>query len=51
MRTRRVLLAGFVAHMRVTRLPKYVMFGELVGGGTFHDLIYYCRESEGPTTA
>ena len=32
MRRRRVLLAGMVAHMKDTRLPKCVMFGELVGG-------------------
>ena len=31
-RTRRILSAGFVAHMNVTRLPKCVMFGELGGG-------------------
>ena len=27
-----ILFAGFVARMEDTRLPKYVMFGELVGG-------------------
>ena len=32
MRTRRILLAGFVAHKKVTRLPKGVMFRELLGG-------------------
>ena len=32
MRTRRIILAGFVAHTKVTRLPKYVMLGRLVGG-------------------
>ena len=32
MRTRRILLVGFVAHKKVTRLPKCVMFTELVGG-------------------
>ena len=26
------MCAGFVARMEVTRLPKWVMFGELVGG-------------------
>ena len=31
MRTRLILLAGFVARMKVTRLLKCVMFGELVG--------------------
>ena len=29
---RRILLVGFVARMEDTRLSKYVMFGELVGG-------------------
>ena len=32
MRRRWILLAEFVAHMEDTRLPKCVMFGELVGG-------------------
>ena len=32
MRRRRILLAGFVARMEDTGLPKCVMFGELVGG-------------------
>ena len=32
LRRRRNLFAGFVAHMEDTRLPKCVMFGELVGG-------------------
>ena len=32
LRRRRVLFAGFVARMEDTRLPKCVMFGELVGG-------------------
>ena len=32
MRRRRILFAGFVAHMEDTRLSKCVMFGELVGG-------------------
>ena len=31
MRRRRILFAGFVARMEDTRLPKCVMFGELVG--------------------
>ena len=31
-RRRRILFAGFVARMEDTRLPKYVMFGELVDG-------------------
>ena len=31
-RRRRILFAGFVARMGNTRLPKCVMFGELVGG-------------------
>ena len=31
LRRRRILFAGFVASMEVTRLPKCVMFGELVG--------------------
>ena len=30
-RRRRILLASFVARMEDTRLPKSVMFGELVG--------------------
>ena len=29
-RKRRILFVGFVARMEETRLPKYVMFGELV---------------------
>ena len=32
MRRRRILFAGFVARMEDTRLPKCVMFGEMVGG-------------------
>ena len=32
LRRRRILFAGFVARMEVTRLPKCVMFGEMVGG-------------------
>ena len=32
LRRRRILFTGFVARMRDTRLPKCVMFGELVGG-------------------
>ena len=32
LRRRRILFAGFVAHMEDTRLPTCVMFGELVGG-------------------
>ena len=32
LRWRRILFAGFVARMEDTRLPKCVMFGELVGG-------------------
>ena len=32
MHRRWILFAGFVARMEDTRLPKYVMFGELVGG-------------------
>ena len=31
LRKRRILFAGFVARMEYTRLPKCVMFGELVG--------------------
>ena len=31
-RRRRILFAGFVARMEDTRLPKCVMFGDLVGG-------------------
>ena len=31
-RRRRILFAGFVARMKDTRLPKCVMFGEMVGG-------------------
>ena len=30
-RRRRILFAGFVARMEVTRLPKCVIFGKLVG--------------------
>ena len=32
MRRRQILFAGFVARMEDTRLPKCVIFGELVGG-------------------
>ena len=32
LRRRRILFAGFVAHTEDTRLPKCVIFGELVGG-------------------
>ena len=32
LRRRRILFAGFVAHTEDTRLPKCVMFGELMGG-------------------
>ena len=32
MRRRRILFTGFVARMEDTRLPKTVMFGEMVGG-------------------
>ena len=32
LRKRRILFAGFVAHMEDTRLPKCVVFGEMVGG-------------------
>ena len=32
MRRRRILYAGVLARMDDTRLPKCVMFGELVGG-------------------
>ena len=32
LRRRRILFAGFVARMEDTRLPKCVMFGEIVGG-------------------
>ena len=32
MRRRRILCAGFVARMEDIRLPKCVIFGELVGG-------------------
>ena len=32
LRRRRILFAGFVVRMKYTRLPKCVMFGEMVGG-------------------
>ena len=32
LRRKRILFAGFVARMEDTRLPKCVMFGEMVGG-------------------
>ena len=32
LRRRRILFAGFVARMEDMRLPKCVMFGEMVGG-------------------
>ena len=32
LRRRRILFAGFVGRMEDTRLPKCVMFGEMVGG-------------------
>ena len=97
LRRRRILFAEFVARMEDTRLPKCVMFGEMVGsadyvgvrkksgqvvswttselsastptsgrlqprtrgmaqngrtrGGTFHDGMDRCRESQGWTTA
>ena len=35
LRKRRILFAGFVARMEDTRLPKCVMFGELMGGAGF----------------
>ena len=35
LRKRRILFAGWVARMEDTRLPKCVMFGELVGGAGF----------------
>ena len=35
LRRRRILFAGFVARMEDTKLPKCVMFGELVGGAGF----------------
>ena len=34
LRRRQILFAGFVARMEDTRLPKCVMFGELVGGAS-----------------
>ena len=34
LRRRRILLAGFVARMEDARLPKCVMFGEMVGGAS-----------------
>ena len=34
LRRRRILFAGFVARMQDTRLPKCVMFGEMVGGAS-----------------
>ena len=34
LRRRRILFAGFVARMGDTRLPKCVMFGEMVGGAS-----------------
>ena len=34
LRRRRILFAGFVARMVDTRLPTYVMFGEMVGGAS-----------------
>ena len=33
-RRRRILFAGFVAPMEETRLPKCVIFGELMGGAS-----------------
>ena len=33
LRKRRILFAGFVARMENARLPKCVMFGEMIGGG------------------
>ena len=35
MRRRRILFAGFVVHMENTRLPKCVMFGELMEGADY----------------
>ena len=34
MRRRRILVAGFEERMKETKLPKCVMFGELVGGAS-----------------
>ena len=34
LRRRRILFAGFVARVEDTRLPKCVMFGEMVGGAS-----------------
>ena len=34
LRKMRILFSGSVARMKDTRLPKCVMFGELVGGGS-----------------
>ena len=34
MRRRRILFAGFMAHTEDTRMPEYVMFGELVEGAS-----------------
>ena len=35
LRRTRILFAGFVARMEDTRLPKCVMFGEIVGGAGY----------------
>ena len=43
LRRRRILFAGFVARMEDTRLPKCVMFGEMVGGAG----CVGCQEKEG----
>ena len=66
LRRRRILFAGFVARMEDTRLPKCVMFRDMVGGTgcvgvqaqdggtrgeTFHGKMESCRESQGWTTA
>ena len=35
MRRRRILFAGFVVRTEDSRLPKFVMFGKLVGGAGY----------------
>ena len=35
MRRRKILFAGFVARMEDIRLPKCVMFGEMMGGAGY----------------
>ena len=51
LRRRRILFAGFLARMEDTRLPKRVMFGELVGDAAQNDLRAFGINADQWTTA